>query len=173
VARIADGLGPEVGVWNLGAGWARAADAASDGYWLWKAKRCDQVAVILGVNDIINSARTAGEILGDLATLIARLKENRPDATVLLFTVPAFNLGGQAYATWRQINDTILAAPPAGADRVFDIAAVQAQPPPNDGLIKPGFTNGGDPHPNDVASAAIAEAFLTWYRSTPSPTSSK
>jgi len=166
VAKIADGLGPDVAVWNLGSGWARAADAASDGVWLWKAKQCDEVAVILGVNDILNSARTSDQILADLTTILGALKAHNPAVKTILFTVPTFNFGGALYTTWKQVNDTIRAAPLPGADRVFDIADVESQPAPNDGLLKMGYTT-GDGHPNDVGSAAIANAFLAWYTTTP------
>jgi lysophospholipase L1-like esterase len=163
VADIADGLGPDAGVWNLGSGWARAADAASDGYWLAKTDRCTEVAVILGVNDILNSMRTSDQLLGDLGTIMGTIKARHPSTRVILFTVPTFNLTGQAYTTWAAVNDAIRTAPPAGADLVFDIAAVQSQPAPNDGKVKPEYMTGGDAHPNNVASAAIASAFLAWY----------
>ena len=149
-------------MWNLGSGWARAADAASDGYWLWKAKQCTDVAVVLGINDILNSARTSDQILADLTTILGALKAHYPGARTILFTVPTFNLGGANYVTWKQVNDAIRAAPLPGADRVFDIAGVESQPPPADGMLKAGFT-AGDGHPNDVAGTAIADAFLAWY----------
>jgi lysophospholipase L1-like esterase len=162
VAKIADGLGPDTSVWNLGSGWARAADAASDGYWLYKAEQCTEVAVILGVNDIINSNRSSAQILADLTTIMQRLKQHNASIRTILFTVPTFNLSGQAYTTWKAVNDSIRSQPVPGADRVFDIAAVLSQPVPNDGLVQPAFIN-GDPHPNDVAGTAIANAFLAWY----------
>jgi lysophospholipase L1-like esterase len=163
VAKIADGLGPDVGVWNLGSGWARAADAASDGYWLYKAKQCTEVAVILGVNDINSDNVSAEKLLGDLATIIDRIKGHNASTKLILFTVPTFNFTGASYATWAQVNATIRTTPPAGVDRVFDIAAVLSQPAPNDGLLKPGYTTNGDAHPNDLGSTAIANAFLAWY----------
>ncbi len=166
VAKIADGLGPDVGVWNLGSGWARAADAASDGVWLWKAKQCDEVAIILGVNDILNSQRSSDQILADLTTILGALKAHNPAVKTILFTVPTFNFALTPYTTWKTVNDTIRAAPLPGADRVFDIAGVESQAAPNDGKLKMGYTS-GDGHPNDVGSAAIADAFLAWYGSTP------
>jgi lysophospholipase L1-like esterase len=166
VAKIADGLGPDVGVWNLGSGWARAADAASDGVWLWKAKQCDEVAVALGVNDIINSGRSSDQILADLTTILGALKAHNPPVKTILFTIPTFNFALMPYTTWKTVNDTILATPPPGADRVFDVAAVESQPPPNDGKLIMGYSS-GDGHPNDAGSAAIASAFLDWYTSTP------
>ena len=57
--RIAAMLQPEYAVWNLGLGYARASDAATDGCWLTKAKQADVVIVTLGVNDIF--PRCAGK----------------------------------------------------------------------------------------------------------------
>ena len=51
VARIS-AMMPEYAVWNLGLGYARAADAATDACWLSKAKQNDVVVVTLGVNDL-------------------------------------------------------------------------------------------------------------------------
>jgi lysophospholipase L1-like esterase len=163
VAKIAAGFGPNVSVWNLGSGWARAADAASDGYWLYKAKQCSEVAVILGVNDLGNSGRTAAQVLADLATIVDKLKKNQPAAKVILFTVPTFDFTGTTYDNWKQVNTAILSAPPTGTDRVFDIAAVLSQPAPNDGQVKSEYRS-GDAHPNDLAGTAIANAFLSWYK---------
>lgn len=52
VSEVAKGLGTEYGVWNIGSGWSRANDAASDGAWLYKAKQNDEIVICLGVNDI-------------------------------------------------------------------------------------------------------------------------
>jgi lysophospholipase L1-like esterase len=163
VAKIADGLDPSIGVWNLGSGWARAADAASDGAWLWQAKQCTEVAVILGVNDIASDHVGATQLLGYLTTIVTLLKQHDPITKVILFTVPTFNFTGDAYTAWKTVNDTIRASPPAGVDRVFDVAAVLSQPAPNDGLVQVGLSGGADAHPNDAGSAAIASAFLAWY----------
>jgi lysophospholipase L1-like esterase len=163
VELIAEGLGPDIGIWNLGSGWARAADAASDGAWLWEAKQCTEVAVILGVNDIGSDHVGADQLSGYLTTIVTLLKQHDPTMTVILFTVPTFNFTGDAYTTWKTVNDAILMSPPAGVDRVFDVAAVLSQPAPNDGLVQVGYSNGADAHPNDAGSAAIAAAFLAWY----------
>lgn len=74
VARIADGLGTDIGVWNLGSGWARAYDVAADGPWLNKTKQSDEVMIVLGVNDIDIGCRSADELLGDLQTIISKIK---------------------------------------------------------------------------------------------------
>ena len=88
VARIAEGLAPAHSVWNIGSGWARAYDAASDGAWLHKAKHNDEVVVALGVNDIGTAGRSASQVLEDLQTIVAKLKGSRSGMTVILCTVP-------------------------------------------------------------------------------------
>ena len=52
-ACLADKLGEDYAYWNLGLGYGRADDAASDGAWLYRAKQNDIVFVCYGVNDII------------------------------------------------------------------------------------------------------------------------
>ena len=51
-ARLANLLGDRHAYWNIGIGYARSGDAASDGIWLERAKHNDLVFVCLGVNDI-------------------------------------------------------------------------------------------------------------------------
>jgi hypothetical protein len=45
VARVAEKLPGDLAVWNLGIGYARAGDAATDQGWMARAKRCDVVNV--------------------------------------------------------------------------------------------------------------------------------
>lgn len=161
VAKIGAGLSPDIGIWNLGSGWARAADASSDGYWLYKVKQCSEVAIIVGVNDLQSSNRTSAQVLGDLTTIINKLKQNKPDVNIILFTVPTFSLTGSQLSNWRAVNSSIRASPPTGTNRVFDIAAVLSDQA-NDGQVQSQY-HGGDAHPNDAGSAAIAMAFQSWY----------
>ena len=84
--------------------------------------------MILGVNDIINSERSSDQILADLTTILGALKAHNPAVKTILFTIPTFNFALAPYTTWKTVNDTILATPPPGADRVFDVAAVESQP---------------------------------------------
>lgn len=163
-ARIAEGLGPEYGVWNIGSGWGRAYDAASDGPWLHKAKQGDEVLIVLGVNDIDIGKRSAEEVLRDLNTIVTALRENRPEGTILLSTLPPFNFTEEREIIWRTVNIEILNHPPAGVDHVYDMARVLSQCEPQDHLIKPEYMSGReDPHPNGLAGAAVAEDFLKWY----------
>ncbi|WP_342424407.1 GDSL-type esterase/lipase family protein [Paenibacillus sp. FSL E2-0178] len=163
-ARIAEGLGTEYGLWNIGSGWGRAYDVATDGAWLDKAQQGDEVLMVLGVNDLDIGNRTAEELLGDLAHIISKIKEARPETAVILSTVPPFNFEGEREVYWRKVNETILANPPAGVDRVFDIAAVLSVPAPADHRIRPEYMSDEfDPHPNGNAGKAVADAFLEWY----------
>jgi len=163
-ALIAEGLGTHYGVWNIGSGWGRAYDAAADGPWLNKARQGDEVLIVLGVNDLDIGSRSSEELSGDLTGIIARIKEANPDADIILGTVPPFNFEGAREQAWRRVNAEIRSNPPAGADRVFDIAAVLSMPAPDDHRIRAEYMSGSDdPHPNGTAGQAVAEAFLKWY----------
>lgn len=87
-ARIAEGLGTQFGLWNIGSGWGRAYDVATDGPWLHKAQQGDEVLIVLGVNDLDIGQRSADELLGDLAHIISSIKEAQPEAAIILSTVP-------------------------------------------------------------------------------------
>ena len=52
-AVLSEKLGSDYSYWNLGLGYGRASDAASDGAWLYKAKQNDIIFVCYGVNDIL------------------------------------------------------------------------------------------------------------------------
>lgn len=166
VARIAGGLSPDYSVWNIGSGWARAYDASADGPWLAKAAEGDIVVIALGVNDIDIGARSSRELLDDLSAIVRRLKQRKDGtgARILLFTVPPFNFTGDRAEVWRTVNEVIRTRPPEGVDAVFDIAAVLSCPAPEEHRIQPKYmSNSDDPHPNGLAGAVVAEAFLKWY----------
>jgi hypothetical protein len=164
VARIAEEMGTSVGVWNIGSGWGRAYDTASDGSWLYKAKQGNKVIITLGVNDIDIGKRSAEQLLTDLTTIVSKIKEHNPKAEIIMFTVPTFNFRDEQEDVWRKVNQTILTNPPEGVGQVFDVANVLSQAAPNDNLLKPEYMSSEyDPHPNGVAGKAICEAFMSWY----------
>ncbi|WP_454190248.1 SGNH/GDSL hydrolase family protein [Paenibacillus sp. Marseille-Q7038] len=167
VSRIADGVGPDYGIWNIGSGWARAYDAAADGPWLAKSKLGSIVVLVLGVNDIDIGSRSADELLSDLSIIIRKVKQNpeRTGVRVILFTVPPFNFAEKREEVWRTVNETIRTHPPEGTDAVFDIAKVLSCPAPKEHRIQPKFmSNEFDPHPNGEAGKEVADAFLDWFR---------
>ncbi|OPJ63535.1 SGNH/GDSL hydrolase family protein [Clostridium oryzae] len=164
VSKIADGLGVEYGIWNLGCGWSRAKDAAQDGKWLYKAKHCDEIVICLGVNDIGTLNRNADQIINDLTIIINRVKENNSLCKVILFTVPTFDFKGQQEIAWRRVNEYILKGKFKNVDRIFDITEILSQDKPNDNLEKVEYhSNVDDPHPNGLAGTRISEKFLKWY----------
>ena len=150
VAKIAEKL-PKTSVWNLGIGYARASDAATDGGWLARAKRCDTVHVCFGVNDVLRG-RTAHQILQDLSTIVRKLKT--AGCRVILLTLPPFDLEGKQLLYWQTVNSVIRESLWQEADAIFDIAAVLGQPAPNQHRC----IYGG--HPNAEGCQTVADAYL-------------
>ena len=155
VAKIAQGLPDTVSVWDLGIGYARACNAATDGGWLARAKRCDTVHVCFGVNDLLRG-RTAEQILQDLTTIITKLKE--ANCRVILLTLPPFDLEGTQRQAWQQVNGRIRGSLWRTADGLFDIAAVLGQPAPHENRC----IYGG--HPDAEGCRLVAEAYLKQMR---------
>lgn len=163
-ARIAEAWGSRIGVWNIGSGWGRAYDVATNGAWLDKAKQAEELIICLGVNDIDIGQRSAEQLLKDLTYIVSEVKAHNSDTNIIMFTVPTFNFREEREPVWREVNKQILQNPPVGVDYVFDIAKILSQPAPHDNLLKPEYmSNEFDPHPNGVAGKAIADAFLAWY----------
>lgn len=151
VAKIAESLPETFSVWDLGIGYARACDAATDGGWLRRAKQCHTVHVCFGVNDTLRD-RKAEDILKDLETIVTKLKET--GCKVILLTLPPFDLEGEQRLVWQTVNRTVREKLWKKADGLFDIAAVLGQPEPNENRC----IYGG--HPDAVGCALVAEAYL-------------
>lgn len=156
VAVIAKRLPKAYSVWNLGIGYARAYDAATDAGWLARAKTCDDVNVCFGVNDLLRG-RTAKELTSDLQTIVCALSD--AGCRVILFTVPPFDMTGQAMENWYAVNAAIRNGEITGADHVFDFARVLGQKPPMEHCS----VWGG--HPNAAGCRAAADAYLDWAAS--------
>ena len=150
-AKIAEGLPASDSVWDLGIGYARAYDAASDCGWLARVKQCDTVNVCMGVNDLLRG-RTGEEVTSDLTTIVRALK--KAGCRVILFTVPPFDMTGDAKDYWYFVNDKIRLTIANEADAVFDFAAVLGQPAPHAHMS----VWGG--HPNAEGCAVAAKAYL-------------
>ena len=107
VARIS-AMMPEYAVWNLGLGYARAADAATDACWLQKAKQNDVVVVTLGVNDLLHGSyergrsSTAGELIADITKIIVSLQS--AGVEVILSLLPPFDFTDEQKLEWRAVN---------------------------------------------------------------------
>ena len=115
-AVLAEGLGQENAYWNLGLGFGRADDAASDGIWLYKAKQNEIVFVCYGVNDILQGY-SSESIKKNLQTIVDKLVE--AGVRVILQTVPPFDYSPARRMIWEDVNEFILREL-KGADYVFD-----------------------------------------------------
>lgn len=104
-AVFAEKLGDAYSYWNLGLGYGRADDAASDGMWLFKAKQNDIVFVCYGVNDILQGY-SADDIKKSLQIIVNKL--NEAGATVIIQTVPPFDYSPKHRIIWNDVNRFIL-----------------------------------------------------------------
>jgi len=161
VAQVVKRLPAGYNALNLGSGWARVYDAASDGAWLRRAKAADEVTVCLGTNDLGTCGKGASEIIGDLSRTVQTLKAANQAMRVMLFTLPPFDFEGEQLAGWRQVNEWILGGGAPGAD-VFDPASVLGRPAPGQHRTREEYRFALDAHPNARAGEALARAFLAW-----------
>lgn len=116
-ARLAEMMGEKYAFWNLGLGYGRADDAASDGAWLYKAKQNDVVFVCFGVNDIFQGY-SENQIKENLKSIILNLKKH--GLKVLLQTIPPFDYSGENIEKWQNINAYIKKELSKYADLIFD-----------------------------------------------------
>lgn len=99
-------LGNDYAYWNLGIGYARCKDAATDGSWLFKAKQADYVVVCLGVNDISSDKATGTQLCQNLKRVVDKL--NEAGCKVILQTVPPYtSYTDDGIKTWYTANDYI------------------------------------------------------------------
>lgn len=164
VSKITESLGTNYSVWNLGSPWGEAFDATTDGSWLYKAKQCEEVFIMLGVNDMIsNRPNSQNQILGDLTNIVNKLKTNNPNMSIILSTIPPFNFNNNIDIYRRGVNNSIKNQQIVGVDRIFDAAKILSQDSPNENLIKINFFTGTDNHPNNEGHLALATEFLSFY----------
>ena len=139
-ALLSKKIGEEYSYWNLGIGYGRANDAASDGAWLYKAKKNDIVFVCYGVNDILKG-QSVKQIKSDLLYIVTALKKE--EIKVILQTIPPFDYQGENIQKWKNVNSFILTDLKEKVDLVFDNIHILAK---EDELHKAKF--GG--HPNEA-----------------------
>lgn len=148
-ALVAQRLSEDYACWNLGLGYGRAADAASDGVWMQKALQNDVVCVCFGVNDILQGA-SAELLKRDLHFVVTRLKSCHK--RVLLQTVPPFDYGEQHRPVWKEVNRYILEELSGLADGFFDNVPLLSVSPEEAHRAKYGG------HPNEEGCGLWAEA---------------
>ena len=117
-ARIAEMIGDEYSHYNLGIGYSRAADAATDGVWLSRAKEMDIVFLCLGTNDVAHDQGGAKSIASSLKTILCKLKD--ANCRIILQTAPPFDRVGERRERWFMLNDIILNELSSLADITFD-----------------------------------------------------
>lgn len=120
-ATLSELLGDGYAYWNLGIGYGRASDAASDGVHMYKALQNDIVFVCYGVNDI-NANKDADTIIFELDFIIDRLKEN--GCRVILQTVPPFDYPEARKLVWLEVNKRILEELSLKVDYTFDCTKI-------------------------------------------------
>lgn len=155
-SRIAEKLGGEWAFWDIGIGYGRAEDAARDGAWLFKAKQADFVSVCFGVNDILHAQPSAEDLKRDLATIVSRLKE--AGCGVGVFTVPPFDMEGEAERVRREVNRWILSELSRETAYAFDVCTVLSEDASHENKARFGG------HPNPEGCERLAEAFVKFAR---------
>lgn len=120
-ATLSTLLGGERAYWNLGIGYGRVSDPASDGALMFKALQNDTVFVCYGVNDI-NAGKDAETVIKDLRFVIERLKEN--GCRVILQTTPPFNYPEERRIVWEEVNRRIKCELCDKVDLLFDCVPI-------------------------------------------------
>lgn len=147
-AVTAENIGDSYSYWNLGLGFGRAQDAASNSAWLFKAKQLDAVVLCYGTNDV-GQGRDLEQIKKDLYTIVTKLKE--AGVKVLLQNLPPFDWKGQLLEKWNLVNAYVEKELKPLADSYFDTVPVLIEGEPEGGVPK--YTG----HPNDEGCKAWAE----------------
>lgn len=148
-AVIADTLGEDYSYWDIGIGYARGNDAATDGAWLFKAKQLDVITVCFGVNDIYRDF-TAEQIIKNLETIMAKLRA--AGVKVIMQTVPPYNYLDRRFDVWKAVNEHITSSMAERADGFFDVVPILAR-----SESEPNMTKYGD-HPNSVGNGLWGKA---------------
>lgn len=154
-AVVADILGEGYSYWDLGIGFARANDAATDSAWLFKAKQVDVITVCLGVNDIFHG-RTAEGTIEALETVFTRLRQ--AGVKVILQTVPPFDYPPEARVKWEKVNSHIVNEMAPRADGFFDVRPILSKSEDEPHMAKFGG------HPNAEGHALWGKALAEVVR---------
>lgn len=117
-AQLSEKLGDNYSYWNLGIGYARVNDAATDNAWFLKAKHCDTAFVCMGVNDILQG-HTAEQVKNDLTFVVETYK--RLGKNVILQTLPPFDYQGIIKERWLEINRYLKTELKDTVDFTFDV----------------------------------------------------
>ena len=159
-ADIAETLGAEYSLWNLGLGYSRASDCAADGDWLQRACHADIVTVAFGTNDMqggqygVGAPNAASAISTWISRIVTRLRD--AGCAVILFNAPPFDLPALNEGIRTELNRLL---PQTAADTgaaLFDWCAVLENP------SEPGRSLYGG-HPDTEGCQKVAERFLAQF----------
>ena len=147
-ALLSAKIGLDYAHWNLGIGYGRAEDLASDGAWLAKAKQNDLTLLCIGVNDLMRGF-SAEQIIKNIDfTVDALLAAGH---RVVVQTVPPFDYDEERTLRWNRVNDHIKTVVSSKVSLVFDTVAVLGQKDSPQKCLYGG-------HPNGEGCAKWAEA---------------
>lgn len=155
MARIAERIGENYACWNLGIGYAKCSDAASDGAWLFKAKQADFVNVCLGTNDLLQN-RDADQIVNELHFIVDKL--TCAGCMVGLFTAPPFYYTGEQLMRWEKVNYRINKEFLQKTVYVYDTCKILDSVGDLHGIGK------YEPHPNDEGCRLLSEDFIRFVK---------
>lgn len=149
-AKIAEKSSEDNSYWNLGIGYGRTDDIATDGIWLNRAKNLDICTVCIGVNDICQGFKPE-KVKKNIKKIVDILTDNGTE--VILFTVPPFDWEGEKIEKWQEVNDFIVEKL-AKRVKIFDTVSIWGQDAPSTNLSKYGG------HPNAEGCLALAKEFV-------------
>ena len=155
-ALVSEAIGDAYSYWNLGLGYGKGQDAASDGAWLYKAKQCDAVVVAYGSNDV-GRGRSVEGMKQDFAAIIRKLKA--AGIKVFLISVPPFDWQNDHLKRWNAINEYLTNELAKEADGFFHVAPLLVDYTQWEGKSKYGT------HPNEEGCRIWADAMLPLFRS--------
>lgn len=154
-ALLSDAIGQEYSYWNLGIGYGKGQDAASDGAWLFKAKQMDAVVVAYGSNDV-GRGRSVDGMKEDFTAIVRKLKE--AGVKVFLISVPPFDWQDDFLVRWKAINSFLVDELSHEADGFFHVAPLLVDEIQWEGKSK------YEKHPNEEGCRIWAENMLPPFR---------
>ena len=154
-ALVSDAIGEDYSYWNLGIGYGKGQDAASDGAWLFKAKQMDAVVVAYGSNDV-GRGRTLEGMKKDFSTIVQKLKD--VGIKVFLISVPPFDWQDEFLERWNGINKYLVNELSHEADGFFHIAPLLVDYTQWEGKSK------YEKHPNEEGCRIWAKEMLPLFR---------
>ncbi len=150
-AQIAQLSSKENSYWNIGIGFGRADDVATDKSWLFKAKQLDVITVCFGVNDICQGF-SEEKVKENLTKIVKTFKAN--GTRVILFTIPPFDYDENKNKIWRNVNSYIKNQLFKDA-LIYDTVPILGMEAPNEHRAKFGG------HPNVEGSTLLAKDFVS------------